>query len=181
MPEKVVWTMVILVSFAVGFLCGWLLEYYLDLKYWEVRARRRGLPPPAPEDEAAAAPPIERYHDEIETYEQLVATQQELLSRYEAELHALRRDTGRPRARYDERKAPSESRATFQADDLTAISGIVRLYQWKLFDAGISTYEQLASTSPERLHEILETTTWREIDPASWIEQAKVLAQRGKG
>ena len=180
MPEKVIWIMVILVSFAVGFLCGWLLEYYLDLKYWEVRARRRGLPP-APEDETAAVPAIERYRDEIETYEQLVATQQELLSRYEAELHALRRDISRPRARYDERKVRSEPRTTFQADDLTAIAGIVRLYQWKLYDAGISTYEQLASTTPERLHEILETTTWREIDPASWIEQAKVLAQRGKG
>jgi hypothetical protein len=44
MPDNAVpWLVSILVSLVFGFLIGWLLEYYLDLKYWEMRAKRRGL------------------------------------------------------------------------------------------------------------------------------------------
>ena len=56
MPQIAPW---ILVSLLVGFLGGWLLEYYLDIKYLEVRARKHGFALPAeitsPIGEAALA------------------------------------------------------------------------------------------------------------------------------
>jgi len=51
------------------------------------------------------------------------------------------------------------------------------------YEAGIFTYRQLASLSPEVLKMIIDEPEWRSrsIDAASWIEQAKLLtAQREK-
>jgi predicted flap endonuclease-1-like 5' DNA nuclease len=179
MPEIVVWIMVILVSLVVGFLCGWLLEYYLDLKYWEVRARKRGLLPTA-EEETADSTLAQLSKAEIRTYERIIAMLQEYLGSYEAELHALRRDMSRQKARYDELERQPEQQMPTQADDLTVIPGIVRLYQWKLRDAGITSLEQLANTTPEQLRDILQMSAWRDIDLETWIEQARVLTQQGR-
>jgi predicted flap endonuclease-1-like 5' DNA nuclease len=179
MPEILVWIMVILVSLVVGFLCGWLLEYYLDLKYWEVRARRRGLLSTA-EEETADSALAKPSRTETRAYERTIATLQERLGRYEAELHALRRDMSKQKARYDELERQPEQQMPTQADDLTVIPGIVRLYQWKLRDAGITSFEQLANTTPERLRDVLQMSAWRDIDLESWIEQARVLTQQGR-
>lgn len=68
-------------------------------------------------------------------------------------------------------------------DRLTDIKGIGPVYAGKLYEAGIFTYRQLASLSPEVLKMIIDEPEWRSrsIDAASWIEQAKLLtAQREK-
>ena len=177
MPEPVVWIIVILVSLVVGFLGGWLLEYYLDLKYWEIRARKQGF---AVSEGTITSTVAERFDTNIKANERLTATLREFLNKREAEFNTVRQELERQKVQYDDLGRQFEQYMATHPDDLTAIRGIGRIYQWKLRDAGISSYEQLTNTTPERLREILEVPAWRKFEPESWIEQAKVLTQRGK-
>lgn len=59
------------------------------------------------------------------------------------------------------------------ADDLEVITGIGPVTARRFKDAGITTYSQLATLTPEELQEISDTGRW---DPADWIEEAMKLA-----
>ena len=60
-----------------------------------------------------------------------------------------------------------------RSDKLDAISGIGPVTVERLNDAGIYTFKQLGSLSPEQLQEISGTVRW---DPNDWIDQARDLA-----
>ena len=181
MPDVVVWIMVIMVSLVVGFLIGWLLEYYLDLKYWEMRAKKRGLVFTEGEITSylAVAPPSTNA-ESAEANKELNTTLQEFLEKREQEITVLRGEMEKQETQYDDLERQFEQYMATHPDDLTAIRGIGRIYQWKLRDAGISSYEHLINTTPERLREILEVQAWRKFEPEVWIEQAKVLSRRGE-
>lgn len=59
------------------------------------------------------------------------------------------------------------------SDALEEIRGIGPVFANRLNDAGILTFEQLASTSADELARITGVTRW---DPADWIVEAKNLA-----
>lgn len=63
-------------------------------------------------------------------------------------------------------------------DDLTVIKGIGSVYQWKLRDAGVNTYQQLATSDADQLRRMLDIKEWQRVNVASWIEQARDWAQR---
>lgn len=65
-----------------------------------------------------------------------------------------------------------------QRDPLIDIDGIGPVYERKLFDAGVYTFEDLAALTPEQVREIIAPQRWQEIDPASWIAEARQLAQK---
>jgi NADH-quinone oxidoreductase subunit E len=180
MPAAVLWIMVIMVSLVVGFLGGWLLEYYLDLKYWEMRAQRRGLYTGKEKTFTPTTTTASTAAEPAKTNEELTVTLREFLEKREQEIAALRQTLERQEGRYDDLEHQFERYMATHPDELTAIRGIGRIYQWKLRDGGISSYEQLARATPEQLREILEVPDWRKFEPESWIEQAKVLAQRGE-
>ncbi|NJM06594.1 hypothetical protein HC891_11005 [Candidatus Gracilibacteria bacterium] len=45
----------------------------------------------------------------------------------------------------------------------------------RLNAAGIFTFEQLIQTSPERLRAIVAAESWQDVDPESWIIQARYM------
>jgi predicted flap endonuclease-1-like 5' DNA nuclease len=65
-------------------------------------------------------------------------------------------------------------------DRLTDIKGIGPVYSGRLHEAGISTFRQLASMTPDELRVIINEPTWRNRNIAydSWIEQAMHLASQ---
>lgn len=67
-------------------------------------------------------------------------------------------------------------------DDLTRIEGIGAVYAARLYDAGVTTYEELAVKSPDELREILKASgvTIMPTSVDTWPEQAE-LAVRFKG
>ncbi len=66
-------------------------------------------------------------------------------------------------------------------DDFEPLQGIGPVFEGRLYDAGICTYEALANATVEQLAEICKAPTWRMPDYAGWIAQAKeLLAQRGR-
>ncbi|MFN3705600.1 MAG: helix-hairpin-helix domain-containing protein [Thermoflexales bacterium] len=61
-------------------------------------------------------------------------------------------------------------------DDLTALEGVGESYQRRLYEAGICTFEALASASPELLQTICPPNRLARPDYAHWIAQARARA-----
>ncbi|HAJ37083.1 MAG TPA: hypothetical protein DCL15_15495 [Chloroflexi bacterium] len=61
-------------------------------------------------------------------------------------------------------------------DDFEPIKGIGKVYEQRLYNAGIRTYAALANTSPEQLLEIVQARSPVPPDVTSWIAQAQNLA-----
>lgn len=62
-----------------------------------------------------------------------------------------------------------------ERDPLERIKGVGFVYERKLWDAGILTFEDLANATPEEVTEAIAPEEWQQIDPASWIAEAKKL------
>ena len=74
----------------------------------------------------------------------------------------------------EEPEVKEESAGTNTADELTVIKGIGPQIQASLYLARITTYERLASCTPEEIRNILGKSSGA-ADVNSWIEQAKEL------
>lgn len=61
-------------------------------------------------------------------------------------------------------------------DNFEALGGIGEIYERRLYDAGICTFEALAATTPERLAEVCQAPALRGADYAAWIAHAAELA-----
>jgi Ca2+/Na+ antiporter len=62
------------------------------------------------------------------------------------------------------------------ADDLTLIEGIGPKIAGILKSSGITTFEQLASASMDKLQALLDQNDLRLADPGTWAEQARLAA-----
>ncbi|MGB7343211.1 MAG: helix-hairpin-helix domain-containing protein [Pirellulaceae bacterium] len=67
---------------------------------------------------------------------------------------------------------PVQAEAPAQTDDLTKIEGIGPKIAEHLSAHGISTYAQLAQSSPEQLREILDAGGYKIHEPATWPKQS---------
>ncbi len=66
-----------------------------------------------------------------------------------------------------------------QVDDFEPMEGIGKVYEERLYEAGICTFEQLAGTTPEQLAEICHTPEMSAPDYGAWIAYAtQVVAER---
>lgn len=60
-----------------------------------------------------------------------------------------------------------------QRDPLIDINGIGPVYQDRLYDAGIVTFEQLAALTPEQLRAMIKPADWQAPDFLGWIAEAR--------
>lgn len=79
--------------------------------------------------------------------------------------------------------APAEapamtSRRAKRRDDLKAIRGIGEVFQDKLYDAGVTTYDALAALSADEVAAIIQAEDWQNYDYGDWIRQAAELARK---
>lgn len=63
-----------------------------------------------------------------------------------------------------------------EVDDLEVIEGLGAVYERRLYEAGLTRYEDIANASVEQLAAICRAPKIRPPDYAAWIEQAKALA-----
>lgn len=61
-------------------------------------------------------------------------------------------------------------------DPLIDINGIGPVYEQRLLNAGVTTFKQLAELSPDEIRAIINPEGWQNIDPESWIAEARALA-----
>jgi large subunit ribosomal protein L27 len=76
-------------------------------------------------------------------------------------------------------KKASEDTDVAEADDLKIIEGIGPKLEEVFNAAGINTFQEMASSSVEKLNQILEDagSRYASKDPTPWIEKAKELAK----
>lgn len=78
-------------------------------------------------------------------------------------------------AHHPENSGPVEE-TPVAADDLVMLEGIVPKVAEVLGDAGITTFEALANANPADIQKTLNAAGLQMMDPASWIEQARLAA-----
>jgi predicted flap endonuclease-1-like 5' DNA nuclease len=66
-------------------------------------------------------------------------------------------------------------------DDFEPIQGIGKIFEQRLYSAGIRTYRELANTSEERLAEICQARKPLVPDYSSWIRQARIFLEVRSG
>jgi predicted flap endonuclease-1-like 5' DNA nuclease len=164
---------VALAALLVGFLIGWLAEWALDLLRWRARAKWAGFDL---EGRISEEKVVQFELGEGGDSAHLLTG---YLEKRDVEIDELQARVEEKEAQLDALQARFDEYVQTHPDELAAIKGIGRIYQWKLRDGGINSYAQLAQTTPERVREILDVPAWRKIEPESWIEQAKALARRG--
>jgi len=65
-----------------------------------------------------------------------------------------------------------------EPDDFEPLEGIGSVYERKLYEAGICTFEALANATVEQLMAICPPTKLRKPNYADWIAQARIMAQK---
>ena len=89
---------------------------------------------------------------------------------------ATNAQSGRRRPRNDARPEPSPAQdLSNRPDNLTAVYGIGGLYERRLYQVGIFTWDQLSRVDAESLQQI--TRALPGSDTHAWTEQARLLAQ----
>ena len=64
-----------------------------------------------------------------------------------------------------------------RVDDMEPIAGIGRVFEQRLYEAGLTTYESIASTTPEHLAEVIHAPEFNQPDYGAWINDAKLLVE----
>jgi predicted flap endonuclease-1-like 5' DNA nuclease len=68
-----------------------------------------------------------------------------------------------------------------RSDDLQRIKGIGPAFSERLNEAGIHTFRELASSSPERIKQIVRAEEWQDVDIETWLRMARHLADESAG
>ena len=102
----------------------------------------------------------------------------DVLHRREQEVLELRTQLAKFDAQLDSLRDEFEAYQQTHPDNMTVIKGIGPVYQWKLRDAGVSSYKQLAEADPDQLRRMLDVKAWQRVNVESWIEQARDWAKR---
>lgn len=155
-----------------GAIVGFVVEWLIDEAYRKNRELRRQLL----EEEGArvteAAVAVAPSSDAAaETLADSLLRRDEQMREMSAQLSARETELDRLEDAFDEYRQT-------HPDDLTVIKGIGSVYQWKLRDAGVHTYAQLARSDPAQLRRMLDVEEWQQVGVESWIEQARDWAQR---
>jgi len=167
-------------SFFIGLLIGWVIEWLLDVLFW--RRRSGGA------DDAEAR--IRALEDELARRKVRTAE----LTDCEARVQAQAQEVQRLSAQLDAARAEGEglreqlaaagagvalSAAAVEPDDLRKIEGIGPKIARILQDHGVHTFAQLAQVQVDHLRELLQQagSRFRIADPTSWPEQARLATQ----
>ena len=63
-----------------------------------------------------------------------------------------------------------------EKDRLEKIKGVGPVFANRFNEAGIYTFAELATVTPEQAHDIIKPQEWQAIDPENWITEAQNLA-----
>lgn len=97
------------------------------------------------------------------------------------EIEALRAELTSLRSAGSARRASTSRRSADGRDRLEIIHGIGRVYERKLYEAGVDTFAKLAQSTPEDITRIIQPKDWQKIEPDRWIQEAGKLAQQASG
>jgi predicted flap endonuclease-1-like 5' DNA nuclease len=154
-----------------GAIVGFVIEWLIDLAYRRNRELRQQLGQRGGTALALAGVSGEGGDSASETLA-------DFLHRRDEEVRELRDQLSATHVQLDGLRDDFEAYQRTHPDDMTVVKGIGPVYQWKLRDAGVNTYAQLAAADPDQLRRMLDIKDWQRVNIESWIEQARDWAQR---
>lgn len=154
-----------------GAIVGFVVEWLIDLAYRRNRELRRQLGQRGGTALALAGV-------SAESGDSAAGTLADFLHRRDEEVRGLREQLSATHVQLDGLRDDFEAYQRTHPDDMTVVKGIGPVYQWKLRDAGVNTYAQLAAADPAQLRRMLDVKEWQRVDVESWIGQARDWAQR---
>jgi predicted flap endonuclease-1-like 5' DNA nuclease len=137
-----------------GVIIGWLVEWVMDWFFWRRRGRLWGKVPVEMTAQAASQR-LTELERELESYKAKLAVAEQTISRLQSEANR------------------AASQRTQPADRLERIRGINADYGGQLREAGIQTFDQLASMTPDQIEGIVQPKGRRPIESKKWISEAK--------
>lgn len=155
-----------------GGIVGFVVEWLIDEAYRKNRELRRRLGQPGG---SALALGVGLGGQGSDSASETLA---DFLHQRDEEVRGLREQLSAADARLDGLGDEFEAYQRTHPDDLTVVKGIGPVYQWKLRDAGVNTYGQLAASDADQLRRMLDVKEWQRVNVESWIEQARDWAQR---
>jgi predicted flap endonuclease-1-like 5' DNA nuclease len=155
-----------------GAIVGFITEWLIDEAYRKNRELRQQLSQRGTKTLALDA------GVEGQSGDSASETLADFLRRRDEEVHDLRDRLSTARSGLDDLRGEFESYQRTHPDDLTVIKGVGPVYQWKLRDAGVNTYNQLAAANADQLRRMLDVKNWQRVNVESWIEQARDWTQR---
>ena len=158
--------------FVGGFFAGFVIEWIIDEAYRKNRELRQQLDGGAATAKAAAIP-VQVAGDEAAS-----GTLAEFLRQRDERVQELRDQVSSMDSQLGHLRGEFDIYRQTHPDDLTVIKGIGSVYQWKLRDAGVHTYKDLASADPSQLQRMLDIKSWQRVNIESWIGQARDWAEK---
>ena len=147
------------VGLIIGLILGWVIEWVIDWLFW-----RR-------EDDAAPATRSAAVDIDL----------QGKLSALEAEKESLQARLQEAMNQEPEVVIQEVVKEVMvQRDRLQKIHGIGDVFTRRFNEAGIYTFAQLATISPERALEIIDPEEWQAIEPEQWIAEARQLVEQAQ-
>jgi predicted flap endonuclease-1-like 5' DNA nuclease len=104
----------------------------------------------------------------------------DILKQREHEVNELRSQMEETDAQIESLRHQFETYQRSHPDEFTTIKGIGPVYQRKLRDLGIGSFDQLAKADPDRVRRMLDIKKWQRVDIESWVEQARDWAERSQ-
>ena len=65
-----------------------------------------------------------------------------------------------------------------RVDDMEALAGVGRVFEQRLYEAGLTTYELVAAATPEQLAEVIHAPEFNQPEYGEWVTEAALLAER---
>jgi predicted flap endonuclease-1-like 5' DNA nuclease len=155
-----------------GFFCGFVIEWIIDEAYRKNRELRRQMGMEMSSTSTAAVPV--GGEGSVASSEALA----DFLRQRDERVHELREQVTAMDSEVDQLRAEFDGYRRTHPDDLTVVKGIGPVYQWKLRDAGVHTYRDLAESDAAQLRRMLGIKDWQRVNIASWIAQARDWAER---
>jgi len=155
-----------------GAMAGFAVEWLIDEAYRKNRELRLQL------SQQGSAPPVPGTAARAQSGDLASHTLADFLRLRDAELRELRDQSAATQARLESLRGEFDAYQRTHPDDLTVIKGVGPVYQWKLRDAGVNTYQQLAASDAEQLRRMLDVKNWQRVNIESWVQQARDWAQR---
>jgi predicted flap endonuclease-1-like 5' DNA nuclease len=170
----------VLAGLAFGLVLGFLLDWLLEEAYRRNRelerqvqtAQQRSLP------QAQAVSPAPSVTPDSKDQESASQSLTDIIHRRDEEIKNLQLKIEQTEQEMEKLQESFDSYIKHHPDDMSVIKGIGSVYEWKLRDIGINTFQQLAEADEEKLRRMLDIEDWKRIDIKSWIDQARDWAQR---
>lgn len=143
------------VGIIIGLILGWVIEWVIDWRFW-----RR---------EETGATAVRSMDLDLQGKISALETEKESLALRVQEL--LNKE---PEVVFKE----VVKEVMVERDRLQKIHGIGDVFARRFNDAGIYSFGQLASLTPEQAREIINPEEWQAIEPTQWIAEAKQLAEQ---